>query len=1052
MKRVCAGLLLLAASAAAQITRMECGMVYEASLSSGTPVQTYLFNVPERGDVIALRLISTATDPKFAVTLALTDPSGVQVVARTGTVFGRTGAEFDLGEPGDYMIQVRATNQTIAGAFRIVRMRLKGPCATTTAPCGAAVTGQISAPAVINSYEFAAELGDVFSMRLVKTTPKPSDEERRTTFALVVYDPNGRLADAIDDQPAARGSTTAIRLDVKAKLRGVFTVLAFEVSTGARTGMYAFSMARLNGGCRAKTAGCGTAIDGSIAEPAGVNLYTISAAANDSFLVRRVRTDGTMRLATEIYDPQGKFVPPDPSSDLTRYGFKAAVAGSYTVLVSDDLRYDGTLSGSYVLAVARLNRPCNAQPLACGAAADARIDGPAWLASYSVSAQAGDVYLMRLMRTQTTNGFRPRLEIYDAQGQQVQLASTTDVTRTAFTATAAGEYTVVAMDGLDATRTGGYSVSLARLNRPCNATPLGCATLAEASISGPLRFATYSYTAAAGESFTLRMAQGTGSLQGILEVYDPQGSATGTPVTGNVPGVDVARPAAGTYTILAFDGARTPGTGSFAVQALRTRDACAPAAPAGGTLTGVVTGNAPFGAYTLDAAEGDALLVRSASFTPGFNANMDLYDAAGARVDGGTFAVSSQAAASGRYTLVIGASAPRSTGRYALSWQPLNRMQSAAPLGCGQTLSAALSPGSQFRWFSASAGTGDVLKLLLTRTSEGFNPQVELFDPAGRRLAGGNEISRRVPAAGDYSVVLGPASATGETGTFALAFQKPNAPCGAAPLACGQTVLRAANTPGRLDAFRFDGTAGMQALLRVPPRLGTFSPYLELYDPAGTLLQSGATTQLTRTLTAEGGYTLLVRDRAGVNTGAYRVALQKGPDACPAEDGEPPSIQMRRPTGGEVAAGGAAFRIAWQSDDNVDVTSHEVRLSTNGCKSFPTEIAPGLSGAAQSFEWQVPPSIAPGREACIRVTAADAAGNTASAESGPFAVIGAGFAETDSVAYEYDGMNRITKAAYSNGTVVWYSYDAAGNLLGVSVTKASGATEASAEAPPSTRP
>jgi YD repeat-containing protein len=163
--------------------------------------------------------------------------------------------------------------------------------------------------------------------------------------------------------------------------------------------------------------------------------------------------------------------------------------------------------------------------------------------------------------------------------------------------------------------------------------------------------------------------------------------------------------------------------------------------------------------------------------------------------------------------------------------------------------------------------------------------------------------------------------------------------------------------------------------------------------------------------------------------------LQREPNACPVTDEEKPSIRLRRPTGGEVLTGGSPFRIQWESDDNVDVASHEIRLSTDGGSTFPMVLATGLAGASQSYDWQVPGNIAPSRTAVIQVTATDAAGNSASATSDLLALLGAGFTPNSTVTFEYDGLNRVSKARYADGLLVEYTYDASGNLIEVRSTR-----------------
>jgi YD repeat-containing protein len=447
-----------------------------------------------------------------------------------------------------------------------------------------------------------------------------------------------------------------------------------------------------------------------------------------------------------------------------------------------------------------------------------------------------------------------------------------------------------------------------------------------------------------------------------------------------------------------------------------------------------VSAAVPFTAYSLPAAAGDALAVRSASFTSGFAAQMELYDPNGTRLDSQTYSISRRAAASGTYTLIVGASAPRTAGAFALAWQLLNTPAGAAPLACGGTTSGSLARATQFRYYTASASAGDLIRVVFTKTSDNFAPQIELFDPDGARLAGNSDISVKAAATGNYLVLVSPSTSNGETGSFAVAFQRPNNPCGAKPLACGQSTLSQVNLPGQMDSVSFNWTAGDQADIRTAVRSGSYAPVLELFDASGNRAGTSSSGVLQTVLTATGAYTLLVRDRGAVNLGSYRVSLQNSTKACTASDSEAPSITLVQPTGGEVIAGGAPFRIQWQSDDNAALAKHDIALSSDGGQTFAVPVAAGLSGNAQSYTWTVPPDIAPSRTAVIRITATDAAGNAQSATSGTLSVIGAGFTANSTVSFTYDAMNRLTSAVLGDGRTVRYAWDAAGNLIQVTVS------------------
>jgi YD repeat-containing protein len=182
-----------------------------------------------------------------------------------------------------------------------------------------------------------------------------------------------------------------------------------------------------------------------------------------------------------------------------------------------------------------------------------------------------------------------------------------------------------------------------------------------------------------------------------------------------------------------------------------------------------------------------------------------------------------------------------------------------------------------------------------------------------------------------------------------------------------------------------------------------------------------------------GAYTMLVRDPAG-NLGSYRASFQDDYDPCAATDTEPPVVALLRPTAGEAIAGSTTYHIQWQSDDNVGIASHDIALSTDGGQTFATAIAGGLAGTTQTYNWFVPPDIAPSRTAVIRVTSTDAAGNAQSADSGLLSLIGSGFTPNSTAAFTYDSLNRLTGAAWGDGRTITYTWDAVGNLVAITVS------------------
>ena len=506
--------------------------------------------------------------------------------------------------------------------------RINRPCAAnTTLTCGHSLAGAISTtvPGQVDTYQYSVQSGDVVSFRLLRVaTSGLPNTNTAFFFAIYAADPtqNNRPF-VVDVDPTTQRlpiATISGRYDWTATVTGTVTVVVFEY-TGFSGGSYYISATKLSGGgCGGGgTLACNSIVDSSLTSPLTFGFYTIQANGGDVYQFRTARSDtsGGFTPSAEIYDSLGNRVGVLAAGNAAGHAastttFTFPKSGTFTILVSGPV--DGSLGG-YTLSSLRLSRPCDGlQALTCSSVVDGAINGLIRTQIYTLSASANDSYQIRLLRPNATSLFTPRLDIYDHTGASIQFVNTTDLAQVNFAVPADGVYTIVIADSFDNSQTGAYSLSVLRLNRPCNAGTLSCGAPAAGNLPRSLSSSVYTYSAAAGESFSVRMLLTSGTPQPDIQVYDSLGNKMGQPLTGNFAGVDVLNPAAGNYTVLAIDDSKTPSPSSFTLDLLRTVNACAVSAAPGATVNGVVSATAPFLAYSIAASSGDMLSLRQQLF------------------------------------------------------------------------------------------------------------------------------------------------------------------------------------------------------------------------------------------------------------------------------------------------------------------------------------------------------------------------------------------------------------------------------------------------------
>lgn len=126
-----------------------------------------------------------------------------------------------------------------------------------------------------------------------------------------------------------------------------------------------------------------------------VNSFSFSASANDRVIVRMGRRTSGMNPRIQLQTSGGT-----PVCEAYSYGTAVDIvnclltsAGSYTILASN---YSSAATGSYSLALQRLNNPVNATALSFGQLQLATLEVAGALDTYAFTGVAGDNVLARM--------------------------------------------------------------------------------------------------------------------------------------------------------------------------------------------------------------------------------------------------------------------------------------------------------------------------------------------------------------------------------------------------------------------------------------------------------------------------------------------------------------------------------------------------------------------------------------------------------------------------------------------------------------------------------
>jgi hypothetical protein len=502
--------------------------------------------------------------------------------------------------------------------------------------------------------------------------------------------------------------------------------------------------------------------------------------------------------------------------------------------------------------------------------------------------------------------FNPRLEATSPMGGFLGAASGITAARLDLQADVSGGYTVTVTDAQQ-TGNGNYQIQLAQVPESF--------TVAGSDEGGPLTNGAahlgtitpgdidmWTLVANPGERIILQIAKLTGGAAFIpqLELFGPDGARLASDAGGAAARISAQAPVKGTYTVMVS--AVTPdGSGTYQLQLFQALAALTvPAGDEGGALSDGVAKNGTISPGDLDpwtftAAVGDrvTLQLTKVSGGPTFTPQIELFGPSGERRNSGQgntgVTVDTAFDVPGQYVAVVSDAGESGSGTYTLTLNRVALTVGSAVLTNGARVQGTVTAAGQTNTWNLFASANDRIILRMGKVGAGsFNPLLRLLNPNGLLLgssstASATEIAVTATNTGSFTVLVSDGSSGhNQTGSYRLSMARPGTAQGTGVLTNSLATFGSIAL-GDLDLWSFTANVGESIAARMGETTAgsTLTPYLRLYGPDGTLLDSygasGVAAEVAIRATNSGTFTVVASDNSGFDTGTggYRLKLAK---------------------------------------------------------------------------------------------------------------------------------------------------------------------------------
>ena len=489
------------------------------------------------------------------------------------------------------------------------------------------VTASLETTVETDVYSFEAKAGYVVRIRMT-----------RLTLSGLSFDPRIEVINADGTLLGRDTDRNLATVDVQVGSTGTFfALLSNGIALGS--GEYALRLLQLNDLAEPVPLASGEPVVASVDERGEMDVYSFDAQAGDVVRIRMKQLETALEPRIEVFDSKGRILVREDSSTVATVSVQVEASGTFFIILSDQTSnvFGNYGTGSYEVSLLRL------QDLLSGAVSvgfeetvAASIDVSGEFDVYSFEAQAGHIVRIRITRDAGSD-VRPRVHVFNSdstlltsadRGTQVNLDMRMESSGTFF----------ILMNDQEERRTGGYKVSLLRLDDLMGATPLEFDNPVAASLDTHRETDVYSFEAQVGDVVRIRMAVLGRTIQlPRVEVFDSEGTLLGR--LGGDFGqeqatVDVRVTNSGTFFVL-MSGQRRVSNGRYLVYLQRLND-LARAVPlvVGETVTASLDAPGETDVYRFEAEVGRFIQIRTTELVRTVQPRVDVFDEEGTLMAG----------------------------------------------------------------------------------------------------------------------------------------------------------------------------------------------------------------------------------------------------------------------------------------------------------------------------------------------------------------------------------------------------------------------------------